>query len=155
MYGEAVTTIKAKEQKTVTVNCTPTCGKVSVVFDSDMDTYYSDYNVSFGGTKKLGSNTFSWSKSDTEPWYIALDKNGETVNYTINLTTKDTYLPEGSSSNTGVATGSFTLERNKAHKLTIKPKYIETTEGRLKVTIVIDDSTNDKPITWEVPVTWI
>jgi len=155
MYGEAVTTIKAKEQKTVTVNCTPTCGKVSVVFDSDMDTYYSDYNVSFGGTKKLGSNTFSWSKNDTEPWYIALDKNGETVNYTINLTTKDAYLPEGASSNTGVATGSFTLERNKAHKLTIKPRYIETTDGGLKVTIVIDDSTNDKNITWEVPVTWI
>ena len=155
MFGESVVTIKAKEQKTVTVNCTPTCGKVSVAFDSEMATYYTDYNVTFGGTKKLGAKTFSWSKTDSEPWYIALDKSGETVSYTINLTTKEEYLPEGASSNTGTVTGTFTLERNKAHKLTISPNYKPTTEGGLKLTIVIDDSTNDKNITWEVPVTWI
>ena len=155
MYGEAVATVKAKEQKTVTVNCTPTCGKVSVAFDSEMATYYTDYNVTFGGTKKLGAKTFSWSKTDSEPWYIALDKSGETVSYTINLTTKEEYLPEGASSNTGTVTGTFTLERNKAHKLTISPNYKPTTEGGMKLTIVIDDSTNDKNITWEVPVTWI
>jgi len=155
MFGDAVTTIKAKEQKTVSVNCSPTCGKVSVAFDSEMATYYSDYNVVFGGTKKLGTKTCSWSKTDSEPWYIALDKSGETVSYTINLTTKDEYLPEGSSTNTAIATGTFTLERNKAHKLTIRPNYQPTTDGGVKVTIVIDDSTNDKNITWEVPVTWI
>ena len=155
MFGDAVATIKAKEQKTVTVNCAPTCGKVSVAFDSQMATYYSDYNVTFGGTKKLGAKTFAWSKTDSEPWYIALDKNGETVSYTINLTTKDEYLPENATTNTGVATGTFTLERNKAHKLTISPNYKPTTDGGVKVSIVIDDSTNDKNITWEVPVTWI
>lgn len=155
MFGDAVATIKAKEQKTVTVNCAPTCGKVSVSFDSQMATYYSDYNVTFGGTKKLGAKTFAWSKSDSEPWYIALDKSGETISYSINLTTKDEYLPEGATTNTGVATGTFTLERNKAHKLTISPNYKPTTDGGVKVSIVIDDSTNDKNITWEVPVTWI
>ena len=155
MFGDAVATIKAKEQKTVTVNCAPTCGKVSVSFDSQMATYYSDYIVTFGGTKKLGAKTFAWSKSDSEPWYIALDKSGETISYSINLTTKDEYLPEGATTNTGVATGTFTLERNKAHKLTISPNYKPTTDGGVKVSIVIDDSTNDKNITWEVPVTWI
>lgn len=155
MFGDAVATIKAKEQKTVTVNCAPTCGKVSVSFDSQMATYYSDYNVTFGGTKKLGAKTFAWSKRDSEPWYIALDKSGETISYSINLTTKDEYLPEGATTNTGVATGTFTLERNKAHKLTISPNYKPTTDGGVKVSIVIDDSTNDKNITWEVPVTWI
>ena len=155
MFGEAVATIKAKEQKTISVNCTPTCGKVSVAFDSQMATYYSDYNVTFGGTKKLGAKTFPWSKSDTEPWYIALDKSGETVSYTISLTTKDEYLPEGASTNTGTVTGTFALERNKAHKLTISPNYKPTTDGGVKLSIIIDDSTNDKNITWEVPVTWI
>ena len=155
MYGDAVATVKANEEKEIVVNCTPTCGKISVSFDSDMSTYYSDFNLTFGGTKKLGTKTIPWSKTDTEPWYLALDKNAETISYTINLTTKDEYLPQGSSSNTGVVTGTFTLERNKAHKLTISPNYIPTTEGGMRLTITIDDSTNDKEITWEVPVTWV
>ena len=155
MYGEAVTTVKSKEEKAITVNCTPTCGRVSVVFASDMSTYYTDYNVTFGGTKKLGAKTISWAKNDTEPWYIALDNTAETISYTINLTTKDEYLPDGSNTNSGTASGTFTLERNKAHKLTITPNYIPTTDGGMKLTITIDDSTNDKEITWEVPVTWL
>ncbi len=155
MFGKAVVTVKAKEEKPVTVNCTPTCGKISVAFDAAMATYYSDYNVTFGGTKKLAGKTISWSKTDSEPWYVALDETAETISYTISLTTKDDYLPQGSTINTGTATGTFTLERNKAHKLTIKPNYIPTTEGGMKLTITIDDSTNDKEITWEVPVTWI
>ncbi len=155
MFGKAVVTVKAKEEKPVTVNCTPTCGKISVAFDAAMATYYSDYNVTFGGTKKLAGKTISWSKTDSEPWYVALDETAETISYTISLTTKDDYLPQGSTTNTGTATGTFTLERNKAHKLTIKPNYIPTTEGGMKLTITIDDSTNDKEITWEVPVTWI
>ena len=155
MYGETVATVKSKEEKDITVNCSPTCGKVSVAFAGDMSTYYSDYSVSFGGTKKLGTKTISWSKTDTEPWYIGLDESAETVSYTVSLTTKDEYLPEGTDSNTGTASGTFTLERNKAHKLTITPNYKPTTEGGMKLTITIDDSTNDKEITWEVPVTWI
>ena len=154
MYGEAVTTVKSKEEKSITVDCTPTCGKVSVVFDSDMSTYYTDYNVTFGGTKKLGAKTISWAKNDTEPWYIALDKTAETISYTINLTTKDEYLPDGSNTNSGTASGTFTLERNKAHKLTITPNYIPTTDGGMKLTITIDGGTNNHPITWEVPSSW-
>ena len=155
MFGEAVATVKAKEEKSITVNCSPTCGKISVAFNSEMPTYYSDYNVTFSGTKKLGSKTISWNKADTEPWYVAVDKSAETISYTINLTTKDDYLPQGSSSNVGTVTGTFSLERNKAHKLTISPNYIPTTDGGMKLTITIDDCTNDKEITWEVPVTWI
>lgn len=155
MFGDVVAQVKSNEEKNVTVNCTPTCGKISVAFDPTMATYYSDYNVTFGGTQKLGKNTISWSKTDTEPWYLALGKSAETVTYTLTMTTKDDYLPQGSTSNTGVVTGSFSLERNKAHKLTISPNYIPTTEGGMKLTITIDDSTNDKEITWEVPVTWI
>ena len=155
MFGSEVVTVKAKDEKLVTVNCTPTCGKISVAFDAGMATYYSDYNVTFGGTKKLAGKTFSWAKTDSEPWYVALDESAETISYTINLTTKDEYLPQGSTTNMGTATGTFKLERNKAHKLTIKPHYIPTTDGGMKLTITIDDSTNDKEITWEVPVTWI
>jgi hypothetical protein len=155
MFGSEVVTVKSKEEKTVNVTCTPTCGKVSVVWASDMDTYCSDYSVTFGGTKKLGNKTFAWSKTETAPWYVALDKTAETISYTISITTKEEYLPQGASTTTGTATGTFTLERNKAHKLTIKPDYRPTTEGGMKLTITIDESTNDHEYTWEVPVTWI
>ena len=121
-------------------------------------TYYEDYSVSFSGTSALGSNKFSWTKTDTEPWYIKLNEAGETVNYTISLTAKPDYMhkgKDGSSQATGVATGSFKLYRNKAHKLSIKPNYTPTTEGGMSLTITIDESTNDHEITWDVPVTWI
>ena len=62
---------------------------------------------------------------------------------------------DGSSLATGVATGSFKLDRNKAHKLSIKPNYTPTTDGGMSLTITIDESTNDHEITWDVPVTWI
>lgn len=158
MTGSTTVRVKANEENPVNVTCSPTCGKVSVQFASDMATYYSDYNVSFSGTKALGTKTFDWTKTDTEPWYIKLNEGGETVNYTITLTAKEDYMHkggDGSSQATGVATGSFKLDRNKAHKLSIKPNYTPTTEGGMSLTITIDESTNDHEITWDVPVTWI
>ncbi len=156
--GEASFTIKAKKDTTVTVNCAPTCGKISVAFDSQMATYYDNYSVTFGGTTALGSNTIAWAKADTEPWYVKLGTSAETVTYTVNVTAKEDYAhvdANGNKQTSGTATGTFQLERNKAHKLTITPNYTAMTEGGLSITITIDESTNDKPTTIEVPVSWI
>lgn len=157
MFGQSTFTIKADEQKSVTVNCSPTCGKIAVAFDAQMSVYYKDYNVSFGGTKALGSNTISWAKMDSDPYYVALSEDGETISYTISLTAKEEYLHQDGSNtaSTGTAKGTFQLQRNKAHKLTIKPNYIPTTDGGMKLTITIDESTNDENITYEIPVTWL
>lgn len=155
--GSSVVTVKAKEQNTAEVECSPTCGKITVNFDAEMATYYEEYSVSFGGTKMLGSKTIEWASTDTEPWYVALDEEGETINYTISLKTKEEYLHqgEGEAQATGTAKGSFKLERNKGHKLSIKPNYTPTTDGGMKLTITIDETTNDKEITYEIPVTWV
>lgn len=161
MFGSTVVTVKAGDEKVAEVNCTPTCGKVSVAFDANMATYYEDYNVTFGGTAMLGSKTIEWAKDDSEPWYVALDEGGETMTYTISLTAKDEYLTQkegdaaGQGQATGTATGTFKLERNKAHKLTIKPSYTPTSEGGIQLSVTIDESTNDKEITYEIPVTWL
>lgn len=157
MFGQSTFTIKANDQKTVTVNCAPTCGKILVAFDGQMSVYYDDYNVSFGGTKALGSNTISWAKTDSDPYYVALTEDGENVKYTISLTAKDEYLHQNGNNTgkTGTAEGTFKLERNKAHKLTIKPNYIPTTSGGMQLSITIDESTNDENITYEIPVTWL
>ncbi|MGM9679500.1 MAG: DUF4493 domain-containing protein [Bacteroidaceae bacterium] len=156
--GSKTFTIRANEDTQVNVDCTPTCGRLSVAFDASMATYFDDYNVVYGGTKAMGSSTCVWAKADTEPWYVALDEAGETVNYTINLTAKDEYLhssSDGSSSKEAQVTGTIQLQRNRAHKLTIAPNYKPTTDGGLSITITIDESTIDHEITWEVPVTWI
>lgn len=158
MYGSSTFTIKAKDEKTVNVKCLPTCGKVRVSFDSEMANYYSDYSVTFGGTSLLGSNTFAWAKNDSEPWYVGVQENGETLTYTISLTAKSDYLTEdtnGVTHENGTVTGTFKLDRNKAKNLTIHPNYTPTTDGGMKLTITIDESTNDHEITYEVPVTWI
>lgn len=156
--GSEVFTIHANDQTNVTVNCLPTCGKVSVAFDSEMATYYSDYSLTFGGTAALNGSTLLWSKTDTEPWYVKLNETAETLSFTINVTAKDEYAHldgTGSKQTTGTATGTFTLSRNEGHKITVTPTYTPTTEGGLSITITIDESTNDRPITIEVPVSWI
>lgn len=151
-------TIKANEEKQVSVDCAPTCGRLSVAFDASMATYFDNYSVTYGGTKAMGTSTCTWAKADTEPWYIALDEVGETINYTINLTAKDEYLhsaADGTSTKEAQVKGIIQLQRNRAHKLTIAPNYKPTTDGGLSITITIDESTIDHEITWEVPVTWI
>lgn len=159
-YVEGVQTImlQPKETKTVVLNCLPTCGKVLVQFDPSMSTYYSAYSVTFGGTKALGSDTAVWAKNDTEPWYLALDAAGETVSYTLALTVNEDYQhidAGGNAQKNAQVKGSFKLERNKAHKLTVKANYTPQTDGGMGLSVVIDDSTNEKPVTITVPVTWI
>ncbi len=155
--GKTDFTIKAKDELNITVACEPTCGKLSVNFADEMATYYDDYSVTYSGTAALGGETITWAKDDTEPWYVALGTSAETINYTLNLKVKDDYAIEenGVKKKTGTVTGSFQLQRNKGHKLSITPHYTEMENGFMKLTITIDESTNDKPITIEVPVTWI
>ena len=155
--GSNTFTIQAAKTVETTVECTPTAGKVLVEFDASMATYCDLYDVDFSGTAALGTNAAHWGKDDTAPFYLAISEAGETVNYTIHITTKSDYagLNGEEKVTNATATGSFPLQRNKAKKLTIRPNYTPSTEGGLKIEVTIDETTNDKPITIEVPVTWI
>ena len=155
--GSNTFTIQAAKTVETTVECTPTAGKVLVEFDSSMSTYCDLYDVDFSGTAALGNNVAHWGKDDTAPFYLAISEAGETVNYTIHITAKNEYAGLNGEEKVAnaTATGSFQLERNKAKKLTIMPNYTPSTEGGLKIEVTIDETTNDKPITIEVPVTWI
>ena len=148
--------VESEEQKKLTVECTPTCGKLTVAFDEAMATYYETYDVTYSGTEALGDKTITWAAEDTEPWYVALNEGGEDITYTINLTTKEEYAHvEGDQqTTTAKVTGKFNLQRNRAQKLTIRPSYKPGTAG-VEILITIDDSTNDKEIDWEVPTEWI
>ena len=122
-----------------------------------MDTYCDTYSVDFAGTTALGTSVAHWGKTDTAPYYLAISENGETVNYTIYLTSKEDYAAKvGEEKVTeATATGSFLLERNKTKKLKVSANYTPSTDGGLKINIEIDETTNDIPVTIEVPVTWI
>ena len=150
-------TIQGGRTITCTVNCAPTAGKVLVEFDASMDTYCDTYSVDFSGTTALGTSVAHWGKSDTAPYYLAISENGETVNYTIYLTAKADYaaMMGNDKVTEATATGSFSLERNKAKKLKVSANYTASTEGGLKINVEIDETTNDIPVTIEVPVTWI
>jgi hypothetical protein len=155
VYGETKGTIKADQRESVSVTCTPTCGRISVNFDASMATYFADYNVSFSGTEALAGSTIAWLKGDTEPWYVKLTEAGENVNFVITVTTKDEYINGGNKEQVTTKSGSFKLSRNKAYKMNISPVYTPTGSGDLSIEVTIDDTTEDKEVDIEVPVTWV
>lgn len=156
VYGKEEGTIKADGKENVNVVCAPTCGRITVDFEEGMSTYFADYNVVFTGTEALGSKTIAWLKDDTEPWYVKLKEGnrGETINFTITTTTKPEYLNENSEQ-IDTKTGSFSLSRNKAYKMIIKPRYTPSTSGEVQVDINIIEDTNDKEYDIDVPVDWV
>lgn len=156
VLGEYSGTIKSEQNESIEVLCTPTCGKVTVNFDEGMPTYFADYNVVFTGTEALGNNTISWLKDDTDPWYVKLKAGavGETIAFTITTTTKDEFVNAEKEQITTM-TGTFNLSRNKAYKMNVKPSYSSSASGEIGIEITIDESTNDKNVNIDVPVTWL
>ena len=137
------------QNMTVPCNCYPTVGKLKVQFDASMASYFSDYQVVFT-TPSIPDNTVTWTKSDSEPWYIRLAKGGETVTAVITLTPKSDYVV---SSTTVPVTRTHLLKPNEAWALQIAPSYTSN-NGQLGISIKIDSGTNDKPIDIIVPTEW-
>lgn len=154
VFGETIGNIEGDDMKEVTVTCSPTCGRIAVNFAPEMATYYQGYNVTFTGTEAMGTNVISWLENDTEPWYVKLNEEGEEISFTITTTTKSEYV-DGEKNSTTVKEGTFKLSRNKAYKMNINPVYTPTTQGKLDITVTIDESTNDTEHDIEVDVDWI
>ena len=145
--GSQTITVQANNQA-VNLKCEPTCAKATVKFASTMSTYFDNYQVEFS-TKALGTDVASWNMTDTDPWYLLVDKGGESVKATIKLTPKDKFnIPEG------VILKTYTLKPNEGWTLNIAPKY-SAANGQLGITITIDTSTNDIPVDIVVPSDWI
>lgn len=149
--------LSTNDNKTINVSCTPTCGKLVVVFDRKMADYYKNYSVSYTGIKAMNGSSINWAKDDFEPWYVKLDSRGEEITYTITVEAKDEYahLNGETKQTTGTVTNTFNLQRNYLHKLTVVPRYEANEHGELQLSIVIDEATNDIRKTFTVPVSWI
>lgn len=134
------------EAQSVTVNCAPVCGKVIANFDPTMVDYFSDYSIIYE-TKALSTagKTAVWSKTDTEPWYLKVNKAGEEIKATIQITRK-------SDNKSSTVEKTYTLAPNKSWTLKIAP---QDSNGSLGIVIEIDESTNDHEVDIEVPSDWV
>ena len=148
--GETTFTVNDTPQE-VTVNCRPTHGKVTVTFGSDMATYFDSYTVELS-TPKLAaeSKTLTIDSSNSDPWYLLVDEKGETVTATINLTPKEGYTIKSETE----YVRTYTLLPNKFWSLNINATY-DPSVGNVNISIEIDETTNDKNYTIEIPIEWL
>ena len=136
--------------KKVSVTCEPVVGKLITQFDAQMATYFSDYKVVYT-TSSITGEQVTWAKNDTDPWYIKVAKGGETVTAKIILTPKAEF---DSKQTKKEVTETYTLSPNKAWTLQISPNYTAT-NGKLGISITIDETTNDHEIDIVVPSDWL
>ena len=134
------------EEVQVNVECKPACGKVIAKFTEDMPTYFSDYSVVYE-TEALtaSSETAVWNKTDTDPWYLKLNAQGETVKAIIQVT-------RTSDNKTATVEKTYTMTPGKSWTLNIAPS---NDTGNLGITITVDETTDDEPIDITVPSEWI
>lgn len=152
------------EKNPVSITCTPTSGKVNASFNANMAIYYDEYFIKMDGTKamKESGQYLTFSKNDTDPWYIRIDNsapNGtESINYEIHLKVKEQYQhidKNGNAQRDAIIKGTFSLQRNKSHKIDVKAQYKPSTSGELSISISIDDTTIDREVNLEIPLSWI
>lgn len=146
-YVEGIKTFNVEgKEVAVEVICQPTCGKVAAKFTEDMDTYFSDYSVSYVTEALTAVGTSAaWNKSDSEPWYLKLNPNGETVKATIQVT-------RISDNKTATVEKTYSMTPGKSWTLNIAPS---NDSGSLGITITVDEKTDDETIDITVPSEWI
>lgn len=147
MYGSTPLTVNSDQVAEKNLTCTPACGKLVVSFGEKMAEYFSDYAVHFS-TKAAGvGGQLIWPKDETDPLYVKLDEAGETVKATFQIFKKD-------GKKTEIDPLTREMKRGTMWTITVNPK-VETTTGKVGITISFDDSTNDKPIDIEIPSDWL
>lgn len=151
-------------KKPISLTCAPTSGKVNASFDANMETYYDLYYIKMSGTKamKESGQYLTFSKGDTDPWYIRIDDNAEggkeNIDFEIYLKVKEQYQhmdQDGKPMREATIKGSFALERNKSHRISVKANYTPASTGDLTISISIDDTTIDREVNIDIPISWI
>lgn len=143
--GSCTFSVVAGQRTTVTVTCKPVCAKVTVTYGTDMAKYFTDYYVTFE-TQALGENRYIWYKENVDPVYMRVNNN-EKINPWITLKDK-----ENKSKTITLKDGGYTLSPAQALSIKIVPVV---NDGKLQISITVDDSTEDKNITIDVPSEWI
>lgn len=145
-YVEGISTtafnVESNGSATASVACKPTSVKVAVEFDAKMADYFSDYYMQFN-TKKLGANN-NQDLKNTDPLYLVVEKN-ETVKANIVVQKKGQsayeFLPR-----------TYTWNPGDAKKIKVSPT---ASSGNFSLTISIDETVEEIPLTIEIPSDWL
>lgn len=145
VYGKKTFNIQG-EALAVSVECRPTCAKVAVKFDPEMDTYYSDYYVSYE-TEALSQSGAKaiWAKGDTEPYYLKVNENGEVLKATISFVRKE-------DGKLATVEKTYSITPCKSWTLSIAP---QNNQGNLGISVTVNENTDDEQIDITVPSEWI
>ncbi len=129
----------------IKVICTPTCGKVKVVFDAEMSNYFVDYYVSYSTeTMEANGEVAVWEKDDTDPWYLGLAAGGEEVTAVI-------YFVGNSANETDSMERTYHLNRNASWTLNIAPEVVSNS---LSIQITLNEDANEKDVEVTAPAEW-
>lgn len=142
--GQSNFTIQAGETTETTVVCKPVCAKIIMEYDPEMDSYFSNYGVEFQTTAIGAGNTFPLLNKKTDPVYLRV---GADENITVKL-----LMTKKSDGSTATSVTSYKLSPLTALTLKVKPMFLQ---GNLGLNVTVDDSTNDKDITVELPADWV
>jgi len=143
--GSSNFSVVADQTTTAAVTCKPVCAKVTVTYGSDMAKYFNDYYVTFE-TQALGENSYIWHKEYVDPVYMRVNNN-EKINPQITLVDKNSKIKT-----LALKDGGYTLSPAQALSIEIVPVV---NNGKLQISITVDESTEDKNITIDVPSEWI
>lgn len=148
MYGETSVAVESNQVTPETIQCTPACGKLIVNFDEKMADYFNDYSIRFN-TKAAGEGGYlAWTKTDTEPLYVKLEKGGETVTASFSIIKKD---------GTTASVNALTKKMDWGNSWTINVSPApESSLGNLGITITImEDDLEPIEVPIEIPSEWL
>lgn len=134
--------VESNGSATASVTCKPTSVKVAVEFDAKMDDYFSDYYMQFN-TKKLGVDN-NQDLKNTDPLYLIVEEN-ETVNANIVVQKKGQSTYE-------FIKKTYTWNPGDAKKIKVSPSQ---SSGNFSLTISIDETVEEIPLTIEIPSDWL
>lgn len=145
MYVEGSGTFSVdSDTATVSVACKPTCAKIMVKFNAELNTYFADYYMVFK-TKEEGK-VATWNKTTTGPLYFKVGQKNESVEAEIWTALKDSPTAYSKTS----VTYSFTPAQQRI--INVAP---QVATGSINLVITIDDSVVKHEIPIEVPSDWV
>lgn len=141
--GRSSFTVTSRDTVSASVTCTPACAKVIMDYAETMDTYFSDYSVSF--QTSFTETAFSLDKANKDlPVYLKA-KNKETLAVKIRMVKK-------SDKTSATIEKTYTVNPGDALTIHIVPKE---SSGNLGLSITVNEETNDHPIDIIIPSDWV
>lgn len=148
MYVEGSTSVTLEKDgsKEVSINCVPANVKIRMDYSGDMDTYYSDYSVTFS-TRHMNGTPFTLPRDQKDADLFLKAVKDEPLTVKVNLTKR-------SDNSSASIEKNYTISPRDFLTIHVKPVVITST-GSLGISITVNTTTNDQDVPVDVPSDWI